>query len=89
MPRRSTTSTPSTSDLNAAIPAQGPATIVHGDYRLDNTVVGPDRSIVAVLDWELCTLGDPLADVGQLLAYWTEPGEASSLGSRRPRPRVS
>ena len=62
--------------LAASIPASGPARIVHGDYRLDNTLVSPDDgSVQAVLDWELCTLGDPLADVGMLLVYWTEPGD--------------
>jgi aminoglycoside phosphotransferase (APT) family kinase protein len=66
-------------DLCAAIPEQGPATIVHGDYRLDNCMLGPDGSIIAVLDWELCTLGDPLADLGLLLVYWAEPGESGSL----------
>jgi aminoglycoside phosphotransferase (APT) family kinase protein len=66
-------------DLCAAIPEQGPASIVHGDYRLDNCMLGPDGSIVAVLDWELCTLGDPLADLGLLLVYWSEPGENGSL----------
>jgi aminoglycoside phosphotransferase (APT) family kinase protein len=67
--------------LAAAIPEQGPASVVHGDYRLDNCILAPDGSRVeAVLDWELCTLGDPLADVGQLLVYWPEPGERSALG---------
>ena len=61
--------------LAARIPEQGPAAIVHGDYRLDNCLIAPDGSIAAVLDWELCTLGDPLADVGLLLVYWTEPGD--------------
>jgi aminoglycoside phosphotransferase (APT) family kinase protein len=64
--------------LAARIPEQGPATIVHGDYRLDNCIVGPDGTIRAVLDWELCTLGDPLADVGLLLVYWNERGDARS-----------
>ena len=58
--------------LAARVPEQGPATIVHGDYRLDNCLLGPDGAVTAVLDWELCTLGDPLADVGLLLVYWTE-----------------
>jgi aminoglycoside phosphotransferase (APT) family kinase protein len=62
--------------LAARVPEQGPAAIVHGDYRLDNCLLGPDGTIAAVLDWELCTLGDPLADVGLLLVYWTEPGDA-------------
>jgi aminoglycoside phosphotransferase (APT) family kinase protein len=64
--------------LSARIPEQGPATIVHGDYRLDNCILGPDGTIRAVLDWELCTLGDPLADVGLLLVYWNEAGDARS-----------
>ena len=67
--------------LLAHIPEQGPATVVHGDYRLDNCVLVPDGSrVAAVLDWELCTLGDPLADLGQLMVYWPEPGERSALG---------
>ena len=62
--------------LAADVPSAGPARIVHGDYRLDNVIVSPDDgSVQAVLDWELCTLGDPLADVGMLLVYWTEPGD--------------
>jgi aminoglycoside phosphotransferase (APT) family kinase protein len=64
------------SRLAAAIPPQGPAGIVHGDYRIDNCMTGPDARIAAVLDWELCTLGDPLADVGMLLICWTRPGDA-------------
>ena len=62
--------------LARRIPAQVGASIVHGDYRLDNAVVGPDARIAAVLDWEICTLGDPLADVGQLMVNWVEPGDA-------------
>jgi aminoglycoside phosphotransferase (APT) family kinase protein len=63
------------------IPEQGPATLVHGDYRLDNCIVGDEGEIRAVLDWEICTLGDPLADVGLLQVYWTGPGdEASAWG---------
>jgi aminoglycoside phosphotransferase (APT) family kinase protein len=61
--------------LAARIPEQGPATIVHGDYRLDNLILSPAGEIAAVVDWELCTLGDPLADVGMLLVYWSEPGD--------------
>jgi aminoglycoside phosphotransferase (APT) family kinase protein len=64
--------------LAASVPAQGPATIVHGDYRLDNLILDPETGRVqAVLDWELTTLGDPLADVGLLLVYWSEPGDAT------------
>jgi aminoglycoside phosphotransferase (APT) family kinase protein len=57
--------------LSSRIPEQGPATIVHGDYRLDNMILTPDaREVAAVVDWELSTLGDPLADVGMLIVYW-------------------
>lgn len=61
--------------LAARIPEQGPATIVHGDYRLDNMILTPQGEVAAVVDWELCTLGDPLADVGLLMVYWPEAGE--------------
>jgi aminoglycoside phosphotransferase (APT) family kinase protein len=68
--------------LSARIPEQGPAAIVHGDYRLDNTMLADDGSVKAVLDWEICTLGDPLADVGLLMVYWAEPGDAhTALGT--------
>jgi aminoglycoside phosphotransferase (APT) family kinase protein len=61
--------------LSERIPEQGPATLVHGDYRLDNMILQPSGEVAAVVDWELCTLGDPLADVGLLLVYWSEPGD--------------
>ena len=61
--------------LSARIPAQGPATIVHGDYRLDNMILTDSGEVAAVVDWELCTLGDPLADVGLLMVYWPDRGE--------------
>jgi aminoglycoside phosphotransferase (APT) family kinase protein len=58
--------------LRNALPESGPPTIVHGDYRLDNTMLANDDAgrIAAVLDWEMSTLGDPLADVGLFLLYW-------------------
>jgi aminoglycoside phosphotransferase (APT) family kinase protein len=56
--------------LAADVPVSGPAAIVHGDYRLDNVIVGADDRVAAVLDWEMATLGDPLADLGLLLVYW-------------------
>ena len=67
-----------------ALPAPE-GTLVHGDYRLDNTLVTLDSggsarpAIAAVLDWEMSTLGDPLADLGLALVYWTEPGDGDSL----------
>lgn len=66
--------------LSERMPEQIGAAIVHGDYRFGNMIVG-DGEVKAVLDWELCTLGDPLADVGYLLNNWVsldellEPGE--------------
>jgi aminoglycoside phosphotransferase (APT) family kinase protein len=63
--------------LAASVPQQGRSGIVHGDYRLDNVVLdaADPAQINAVLDWELSTLGDPLADVALLSLFWTEPGE--------------
>ena len=55
--------------LEARIPAESDVAIVHGDYRLDNLLIGGDNEVAAVLDWEMATLGDPLADVALLLAY--------------------
>src|SRR5580704_10671771 len=69
--------------LTATLPPEGETTLVHGDFRLDNvlvTVASPPR-ILAVVDWEMATLGDPLADLGLTLVYWTDPGEESRLGS--------
>lgn len=65
-------------ELSRRIPEQGPATIVHGDYRLDNCMVDATGKVVAVLDWEICTLGDPLADLGLLQVYWTGPNDPAS-----------
>jgi aminoglycoside phosphotransferase (APT) family kinase protein len=70
--------------LAAAIPEQLGVSIVHGDYRLDNVVIGPDGHVRAVLDWEICTLGDPLADVGLLMVYWVEAGERAVIQGVTP-----
>ena len=58
-------------------PESGPATIVHGDFRLGNVMLAPEPPprVVAIFDWELATIGDPLADVGYLVATWAEPGD--------------
>ncbi|MCU1590941.1 MAG: putative aminoglycoside phosphotransferase [Frankiales bacterium] len=66
-------------ELAASVPASQRATIVHGDYRLDNTMLDPTTPgrIAAVLDWEMCTLGDPLADLGILLVYWQQPDDVT------------
>jgi aminoglycoside phosphotransferase (APT) family kinase protein len=63
--------------LAEKMPAQVGAGIVHGDYRPGNLIV-KGRKVAAVLDWELCTLGDVLADVGYLLNNWTEPGDLNA-----------
>jgi aminoglycoside phosphotransferase (APT) family kinase protein len=58
----------------SAIAPDYPATLVHGDYRLDNLVLDPgSRRVRAVLDWEMSTLGDPMTDLALLLVYWEEP----------------
>ncbi|WP_436405297.1 phosphotransferase family protein [Mycobacterium asiaticum] len=62
--------------LVAAAPEQREISLVHGDFHLRNLITSPETGeIVATLDWELSTLGDPLADMGSLLTYWAEPGE--------------
>jgi aminoglycoside phosphotransferase (APT) family kinase protein len=61
--------------LAQAAPPQRWTGVVHGDYRLGNVILSPDGEVQAVLDWELATLGDTLADIGWLLTYWTEAGE--------------
>jgi aminoglycoside phosphotransferase (APT) family kinase protein len=63
------------SKLLESIPEQTETTMVHGDYRLDNVIYSPLGEVAAVVDWELCTLGDPLADLGLLMVYWVEPGD--------------
>lgn len=65
-------------ELLARIPEQGPATLVHGDYRLDNCMIDSSGDVIAVLDWEICTLGDPMADLGLLMVYWTGPNDDMS-----------
>jgi aminoglycoside phosphotransferase (APT) family kinase protein len=67
--------------LSGRVPAQQGVAIAHGDYRLDNTIVGDDGRVRAVLDWELCTLGDPLADVGTLLVYWADGSSRSRMAA--------
>ena len=69
--------------LAAQVPPQQRVAVVHGDYRLDNVVLDESGAVRAILDWEICTLGDPMADLGMLLVYWAEPGDASAalLGS--------
>jgi aminoglycoside phosphotransferase (APT) family kinase protein len=65
----------------ANIPQEADASIVHGDYRLDNSIVGSDGHIAAVLDWEMSTLGDPLADLGILRMYWRDRDAENALAA--------
>jgi aminoglycoside phosphotransferase (APT) family kinase protein len=68
--------------LPDAIPAEEKATLVHGDFRLDNLILTPDKTqIAAVLDWELSTLGDPLADFTYHLMQWQMPKSKSGAGT--------
>jgi len=69
--------------LGATLPDALPLAVVHGDYRLGNMMVAPDGSgIAAVLDWEMGAIGDPRADLGYLVATYTEPGgEPNPLGT--------
>ncbi|MFD4369651.1 phosphotransferase family protein [Rhodococcus sp. NPDC058521] len=67
--------------LQRNIPEQHEVSLVHGDFHLNNVIVAPDEGEVrAVVDWELCTLGDPLADIGALLAYWPQQGDEHVAG---------
>jgi aminoglycoside phosphotransferase (APT) family kinase protein len=78
--------------LGRHLPKSGGAALLHNDYRLDNCLLDPadPARIVAVLDWDMCTQGDPLADLGYLLNYWVEPGdppewrEIASMPTWRP-----
>jgi aminoglycoside phosphotransferase (APT) family kinase protein len=66
--------------LAAAAPPQRELSLVHGDFHPQNVIVAPDGGAVrAILDWELCTLGDPIADLGTLRAYWGEADGAAAL----------
>jgi aminoglycoside phosphotransferase (APT) family kinase protein len=76
--------------LTSRIPTEssGAATIVHNDFKLDNLMLDEDdpSRVVAVLDWEMCTVGDPLVDVGLALAYWTMSGGGPAGGSGAGKP---
>jgi aminoglycoside phosphotransferase (APT) family kinase protein len=68
--------------LETNAPEQREEAVVHGDYHLLNTIVGADGSVRAVVDWELCTVGDPLADLGLTTAYWSELGKPAAADGR-------
>jgi aminoglycoside phosphotransferase (APT) family kinase protein len=66
--------------LGENLPDSSSATIVHGDYKLDNVMFAPaaPAHLVAIVDWEMSTLGDPLADLGWMISFWREPGDAQA-----------
>jgi len=68
--------------LRLNLPASPAPTLVHNDWRLDNIMLAADDPgrVVAVFDWDMCTIGDPLADLGCLLSLWFEPGESFGMG---------
>jgi aminoglycoside phosphotransferase (APT) family kinase protein len=65
--------------LRAGLPVPGETTLIHGDVRLGNAIFAPDppARVAALLDWEMATLGDPLADLGYLIAAWTDVGQSA------------
>lgn len=69
--------------MRANVPPSNPRTLIHNDFKYDNLVLDPAdlTHIRAVLDWEMATVGDPLADLGTALAYWFEPSEADVVGA--------
>ena len=66
-------------DLARRIPKQQRTSVVHGDYRMDNVVLADDGTVRAILDWEICTLGDPLADLGLLMVYWADRDDSMAV----------
>jgi aminoglycoside phosphotransferase (APT) family kinase protein len=85
--RRAQTSDLSTFDpllawLVETLPESPPPTVIHNDYKLNNVLLDAEHPtrIVAVLDWEMATVGDPLSDLASLLVYWTQPGESEMFG---------
>lgn len=67
--------------LNEHRPPESAAAIIHNDYKFDNMILAPDdwTRVVAVLDWEMCTLGDPLADLGTAISYWIDPDDPHEM----------
>jgi aminoglycoside phosphotransferase (APT) family kinase protein len=73
------------------MPSTRDATLIHNDYKYDNTVLDPQdvTKIIGLLDWEMSTIGDPLTDLGSTLAYWIDPQDAKELQDHRSGPTTS
>jgi aminoglycoside phosphotransferase (APT) family kinase protein len=76
--------------LREHMPSRSGATLIHNDYKYDNMVLDPTdiTQIKAVLDWEMCTLGDPLTDLGTALAYWIDPDDPPEMQMVRWGPTI-
>jgi aminoglycoside phosphotransferase (APT) family kinase protein len=74
--------------LNVHVPVESTASIIHNDYKYDNLVLDADdwTRVIAVLDWEMATLGDPLMDLGTSIAYWVDPGDPEVMQQLRLSP---
>jgi aminoglycoside phosphotransferase (APT) family kinase protein len=71
--------------LQDHVPAEVPATIVHGDYKIDNVMfAGPEQNLIAVFDWEMATVGDPLADLGWMIDQFTVEDSPPGFEDRAP-----
>ena len=77
--------------LQAHTPAMQPPAVIHGDYKLDNVMFAPRLPVqlVAVVDWEQSTVGDPLVDLGWVIGLWIEAGERASLAGASPFPATA
>lgn len=76
--------------LREHMPANSAGTLIHNDYKYDNMILDPTNitRVKAVLDWEMCTLGDPLTDLGTALAYWIDPGDPPEMQMVRWGPTI-
>ena len=72
--------------LEEKMPPEVGACVIHGDYRFDNVVLDPDLKVIGVLDWEMATIGDPLMDLGNSLAYWMQKNDPWLLRLTRLQP---
>jgi aminoglycoside phosphotransferase (APT) family kinase protein len=73
--------------LRGRVPAEGPSSLIHSDFKLDNMILEPTSlAAVAVIDWDMGTRGDPLWDLAVMLSYWAEPGDPAAIHGMRQMP---